>query len=180
MKEKLKESKRKAKGKLNDVRVCGGLPVFEFCLFYCMFLMISVNVTVHWFDNGFVDVLWKCIWPLLADVECLFCFVYFKLLFNDCVVLEGPNGNIFCISYWFYTCFAKIDLRVCGRFPVFENKCFYNVFLMISNFLNFLSFVNVLLRDPGADRAGTGHWPVLSDAHGPPYNTPSKNPISRA
>ena len=30
-----------------DVRVCGGLPEFENCVFYNMLLMISVNVTVH-------------------------------------------------------------------------------------------------------------------------------------
>ena len=60
------------------------------------------------------------------------------MFFYDFVVLEGPNGNIFCILYWFYKCFAKIDVRVCGRFPVFENCLFYNVFLMISNFVDFI------------------------------------------
>ena len=30
-----------------DVRVCGGVQVFAFFLFYDMFLMISVKVTVH-------------------------------------------------------------------------------------------------------------------------------------
>ena len=74
---------------------------------------------------------------LLADVECLF-FVYFQMFFNDCVVLEGPNGSTFCILYLFYRCFAKIDVRVCGRFQVFENCLFYDVFLMISNFVDFI------------------------------------------
>ena len=40
-----------------DVRVCGGLPVFEFCLSYYVLLMMSVNVTVHLFYIGFVYVM---------------------------------------------------------------------------------------------------------------------------
>ena len=44
------------------------------------------------------------------------------------VVLEGPNGNIFCIVYWFYKCFATIDVRVCGGLPVFEFCLFHCVF----------------------------------------------------
>ena len=39
------------------MRVCEGLPVFEFAIFYCVFLMISVNVCVHVFHVGFVYVL---------------------------------------------------------------------------------------------------------------------------
>ena len=96
--------------------------------------MISVNVTVHLFYIGFVDVLWKCIWPLLADIKFLF-VVCFTILFYDFEVLEGPNGSIFYILYWFYKCFLKIDVRVCGGLPVFEFCIFYFVFLMISNSL---------------------------------------------
>ena len=145
--------------------------------------MISVNVTIHYFYIGFVYVLWKCIWPLLADVKCsfLFCFTVFVY---DVGVLEWPNGSIFCIVYWFYTSFTKIDVRVCGGFPVFENCLLYVLFLMISNFVDFIWFCKCFVagsgRWPGGHRAGTGHWPVLSDAHRPPYNTLSKNPISRA
>ena len=46
--------------------------------------------------------------------------------------MEGPNGIIFCILYWFYICFRKIDVRVCGGLPVFDFRLFYTVFLMIS------------------------------------------------
>ena len=66
------------------------------------------------------------------------CVVDFTLFLNDCVVSEGPNGSTCCILHWFYTCFAKIDVRICGRFPIFENVLFYNVCLMISNFIDFI------------------------------------------
>ena len=65
-------------------------------------------------------------------------FDLFYNVFYDFGVLEGPNGSIFCILYLFYTCFAKIDVRVCGRFPVFENLLFYIVFLIISIFFYFI------------------------------------------
>ena len=42
-------------------------------------------------------------------------------------VLEGPNGNIFCILYLFYKCFVKTDVRVCEGFPVFEFCLFDSV-----------------------------------------------------
>ena len=66
------------------------------------------------------------------------CWFILQCFFNDCVVLEGPNGSTLCILYWFYKCFSKIDVRVCGRFPVFEHLLFCGVFLMISNFIDFI------------------------------------------
>ena len=84
-------------------------------------------------------------------------FIFYSV-FNDCVVLEGPNGNTLCILYWFYICFAKIDVRVCGRFPVFENLLFYGVFLMISNFDD---FIVVLWMFCGGIRALTGRAPGI-------------------
>ena len=74
---------------------------------------------------------------LLADVKFGFWLVL-HCLFYDVGVLEGPTGSIVCILYCFYICFAKTYVRVCGRFPVFENLLFYGVFLMISSFVDFI------------------------------------------
>ena len=53
-------------------------------------------------------------------------------------VLEGTNGSIFCILEVFYNCFVKIDVRVCGGFPMFEFYVFYNVFFVVSNLVDFI------------------------------------------
>ena len=55
-------------GKTN-VRACWGWPVFEFVLFYFVFFLISVNVTLHLFYIVFVCVFWQRIWPLLTSVK---------------------------------------------------------------------------------------------------------------
>ena len=81
------------------------------------------SLCLYWF----CICLWKCIWPLLADVEC-WCLVYFTMFFYDVGVLEGPTGSIFWILYWFYTCFVQIDVRVCGGVQVFAFCLFYVVF----------------------------------------------------
>ena len=148
----------------------------------CVFDMISVNVTVHCFYIGLVDVLWKCILPLLADVKCSF-LVCFTILFYDFGVLEGPNGTIFCILYWFYKCFVKIDVRVCGGLPVFEFCLFNFLYLIISVnvtvHLFYIGFVAVLWRAPGGHRAA-GRVEAGSDGHRRFFKTLSKNHISRA
>ena len=53
-------------------------------------------------------------------------------------VLGRPNGSIFCILYWFHKCFVKIDVRVCAEFPRFEFCLFYEMFLIIFNFVYFI------------------------------------------
>ena len=65
---------------INDVRVCGGLASVRI-----LFILLCV------FDDfgerhsslilyGFVNVLWKCIWPLLADVK-FSCVGLFYIMF---------------------------------------------------------------------------------------------------
>ena len=74
-------------------------------------------------ENAF-DRCWR-----ISNVRFLFvlhCFSY------DFGALEGPSGSIVYILDWFYICFAKIYVRVCGGLPVFEFCLFYNLFLMIS------------------------------------------------
>ena len=68
----------------------------------------------------------------------IFVFGLFYNVFHDFNVLEGPNGNIFCILRLFYECFAKIHVRVYGWLPMFENFVFYNMFLMISVNVDFI------------------------------------------
>ena len=166
-----------------DVRVCGGLPVFEFCLFYVVFLMISVNVTVHWFYMVFVDVLWKCIWPLLADVECL-CLVY---CYCCLMIAWSWNGQTeaYCV---FYNCFIYVSRKLmwefvdgfqCSKICYFM-VCFWWFRICFFFYWFCICFVAGSGRWPGGHRAGTGPGPVLSDIHRPPKNTLSKNPISRA
>ena len=46
--------------------------------------------------------------------------LFYNVIFYDFGVSEGPNGSIVCVLYWFYGCFMKIDVRVCGGLPVFE------------------------------------------------------------
>ena len=82
-----------------------GCKCSHFVYFIYCFFMTSEKVTVHWFDIGFVYVLWKCIWPLLADVKCS-CLVCITMFFYDVGVLEGPTGSIICMLYWFYISFT--------------------------------------------------------------------------
>ena len=112
-----------------DVRVCGRFPVFENLFFFMCFWWFRI----HWF----IIVLYMFCETLLADVEFSFVGLFYKV-FDDFCVLQLSILRICCILYLFCNCLAKIYVRVCGRFPVFENLLFYEVFLIISNFVVFI------------------------------------------
>ena len=38
--------------------------------------------------------------------------VFYNVCLYDVGVVEGPNGSIFFIVYWFYICFVKIDVSL--------------------------------------------------------------------
>ena len=66
------------------------------CLNLVYFIVFFCDLKLCWFYISFVDVLWKCIWPLLADVNFSF-LVCFPLFLLWCRGLGRPNGSIFCI-----------------------------------------------------------------------------------
>ena len=80
---------------------------------------------------NFVAVLWKCIWPLLADVKCSF-LVCFTMFFYEFGVLEGPTEAYSVLYISFIDVSRQLMREFCGGLPMFEFCLCYCVFLMIS------------------------------------------------
>ena len=115
------------------MRVCGGLPVFDFFFLLCVFHDFGErhsSFILYRFCICFVTMHVTVVGGCRIFVVCLFYIVLY-----DFGVLEGPIGSIFFILYWFYKCHATIDVRVCGGLQMFECCLFYFVFLMILNSL---------------------------------------------
>ena len=164
-----------------DVRVCGGVQVFAFCLFYDQWFrwrsqFIDSILVLYMFCGNAFDRCWR-----MSNVR-------FWFVLQCSFMISGSwKGQTEAYSV-FYIGFIHVSRKLmwefvdgfqCSKICVFM-LCFWWFRIVLILYWFCICFVAGSGRWPGGHRAGTGPGPVLSDIHRPPFNTLSKNPISRA